>query len=346
MEVTRQTMKINTYLEQQGTTIKALIDSGAGGNFIHERTAYNLQLPRIKLWKPVKVRNVDGTNNTNGLIEERTILWTTIASRSHQVSFLIGGIGDQEVILGLPWLIRENPDINWKRGTLQWRPEYIDLNHPRHWKGYFETPADELTIRLYRAKLSETFNLMYGPKEEIKKKIEDQVPKQYHEYLDVFSKKKSERFPQERPYDHEINLKEDFKPKRIPPYSLNQQELKLAKEFVDENLEKGYIRPSKSDMASPLFFVGKKDGTKRPCQDYRLLNEGTIKDAYPIPKITDLLRVLQKAKYFTKLDIRWGYNNVLIKEKDRHKAAFSTPFGLYEPNVMFFGLCNSPATFQ
>ncbi len=111
--------------------------------------------------------------------------------------------------------------------------------------------------------------------------------------------------------------------------------MKLAKEFIEENLAKGYIVNSKSDMASPLFFIGKKDGTARPCQDYRKLNNGTIKDAFPLPNIQDLLRDLRVAKYFTELDIRWRYNNIQIKPEDQAKAAFSTPFGLYEPTVMF-----------
>ncbi|THG96303.1 hypothetical protein EW145_g7803 [Phellinidium pouzarii] len=96
-----------------------------------------------------------------------------------------------------------------------------------------------------------------------------------------------------------------------------KEELALD-EFLTENLCKGYIHPSKSPMASPFFFVDKKDGTLRPCQDYRALNKGTIKNAYPLPLI----------------------------EGDQHKAAFKTIRGLFEPTVMFFGLCNSPATFQ
>ncbi|THG95666.1 hypothetical protein EW145_g7915, partial [Phellinidium pouzarii] len=99
-------------------------------------------------------------------------------------------------------------------------------------------------------------------------------------------------------------------------------------------------------MASPFFFVDKKDGTLRPCQDYRALNEGTIKNAYPLPLIGDLMDKLRNAKYFTKLDLRSGYNNIRIKEGDQHKAAFKTIHGLFKPTVMFFGLCNSPATFQ
>src|SRR6266436_1479749 len=111
-------------------------------------------------------------------------------------------------------------------------------------------------------------------------------------------------------------------------------------------MEKGYIRPSQSPMASPFFFGDKKDGKLRPCQDYRALNEGTIKNNYPLPLIAELIDKLKGACYFTKLDVRWGYNNVRIKDGDQWKAAFKTNRGLFEPTVMFFGLCNSPATFQ
>src|SRR5882672_120287 len=248
------------------------------------------------------------------------------------------------MILGLPWLVKNNPLINWNQGTLQWPAENLDFEKVT--THFIDPIEDEENLHIYRAKLSETFHQMYGTERETPQTIEDMVPKEYYPYLAIFDKETSERFPPSRSCDHEINLKPDFKPKRIPPYSLNPEETKLAKEFIDENMAKGYIRESNSKMASPLFFVGKKDGSKRPCQDYRLLNEGMIKDSFPIPRITDLLRILQKAKLFTKLDIRWGYNNIQIKEADRHKAAFSTPTGLYEPNVMFFGLCNSPATFQ
>lgn len=105
-------------------------------------------------------------------------------------------------------------------------------------------------------------------------------------------------------------------------------------------------------MASPFFFVPKKDGSLRPCQDYRLLNENTVKDRYLLPLISDLVDKLKHTKIFTKMDLRAGYNNIRIKEGDEHKAAFvvsgtdGKPPQLFEPMVMFFGLCNSPSTFQ
>ena len=115
---------------------------------------------------------------------------------------------------------------------------------------------------------------------------------------------------------------------------------------MKDQLRKGYIRPSKSPQTSLVFFVPKKDGKKRMVQDYRYLNSWTIKNNYPLPLISDLIDSIGKKKVFTKMDLRWGYNNVRIKEGDEWKAAFSTPEGSFEPTVMFFGLTNSPATFQ
>lgn len=172
------------------------------------------------------------------------------------------------------------------------------------------------------------------------------LPMEYQVYQDVFEKKAAERFPEARPYDHAIDLKDDFVPKDCKVYPLSPMEQQKLDEFLDENLRKGYIRPSKSPMASPFFFVGKKDGSLRPCQDYRYLNEGTVKNAYPLPLIAELVDQLQGSQIFTKLDLRSGYNNVRIKDGDQWKAAFKTNHGLFEPTVMFFGLCNSPATFQ
>jgi len=116
--------------------------------------------------------------------------------------------------------------------------------------------------------------------------------------------------------------------------------------FLDEQLKKGYIQPSKSPYASPFFFIKKKDGKLRPVQDYRKLNEHTIHNRYPLPFILDLISQVQDAHIFTKLDVHWGYNNIRIKAGDEEKGVFKTKYGLFEPLVMFFGLTNSPSTFQ
>jgi len=127
---------------------------------------------------------------------------------------------------------------------------------------------------------------------------------------------------------------------------LSREEREEVREFVKEQLRKGYIQPSKSPQTAPVFFVGKKDRKKRMVQDYRYLNEWTIKNNYPLPLISDVLENIGMKKLFTKMDLWWGYNNVRIKEGDEWKAAFMMPEGSFEPTVMFFGLTNSPATFQ
>jgi len=182
---------------------------------------------------------------------------------------------------------------------------------------------------------------------EKKRSLEELIPEPFLEYRDVFERKPTNIMPERRPWDHAIDLKPDFSPRGCKVYPLTPAEQEEMNKFLDENLKKGFIHPSKSPMALPFFFVSKKDATSlRPCQDYRELNDGTVKNSYPLPLVNDLVDKLKGAKVFTKLDIEWGYNNVRIKEGDEWKAAFKTNRGLFEPTVMFFGLCNSPATFQ
>jgi len=95
-----------------------------------------------------------------------------------------------------------------------------------------------------------------------------------------------------------------------------------------------------------VFFIKKKDGSLRLVQDYHALNAVTIKNRYPLPLISELVSQLHGARYFTKLDVRWRFNNVCIKPGDEWKVTFHTNRGLFEPFVMFFGMTNSPATFQ
>ncbi|KAJ3500604.1 hypothetical protein NLJ89_g9719 [Agrocybe chaxingu] len=166
------------------------------------------------------------------------------------------------------------------------------------------------------------------------------------DFAPVFSEAEFGTLPPLRPWDHAIELKPDANPFTSKVYQLSPGEQKQLDVFLDEHLASGRIRPSKSPYASPFFFVKKKDGSLRPVQDYRRLNDITIRNRYPLPLISDLMDKLKGARFFTKLDIRWGYNNIRIKPGDEHKAAFITNRGLFEPTVMFFGLCNSPATFQ
>jgi len=115
---------------------------------------------------------------------------------------------------------------------------------------------------------------------------------------------------------------------------------------VEDQLRKEYIRPSKSPQTSPVFFVGKKDRSKWMVIDYYNLNNQTVKNNYPLPLITELIDNMGSKKVFTKMDLRWGFNNVRIKEEDKWKGVFTTHIESFEPTVMFFGMTNLPATFQ
>jgi len=99
-------------------------------------------------------------------------------------------------------------------------------------------------------------------------------------------------------------------------------------------------------MAAPVFFIKKKDRSLQLVQDYRALNSMMVKNKYPFSLISELVSQLRRARYFTKLDVHWGFNNVRIKPGDEWKTAFQTNRGLFKPLVMFFGITNSLATFQ
>jgi len=172
------------------------------------------------------------------------------------------------------------------------------------------------------------------------------LPAYVAEFRSVFAKEDFDILPEHRKWDHAIELIPGAEPKSSKVYPLSPLEQAELDAFLEENLCTGRIRPSKSSIAAPVFFIKKKDGLLRLVQDYRVLNAVTVKNRYPLPLISELVSQLRGAKYFTKLNIRWGFNNVRIKPGDEWKAAFHTNRGLFELLVMFFGMTNSPATFQ
>ena len=129
-------------------------------------------------------------------------------------------------------------------------------------------------------------------------------------------------------------------------YPLLPKDDEALQKWLQEEEEKGYIRPSISPITSSFFFLQKADRSQRPVQDYRGVNKWTVRNQYPLPLILELIAEVQDTFVFTKFDVEGGFNKVLIKYGDQHKTAFKTRYGLYEPMVMYFGLCNSPVTFQ
>ena len=172
------------------------------------------------------------------------------------------------------------------------------------------------------------------------------LPKHYHHFLDVFSKKNSDILPDHRPYDHAIKLKEGTQAPSQALYGMSRNEIEELRRYLDENLGKGFIRAIRSHVASPVMFVKKPGGELRFCFDYRGLNAITIKNRYPLPLIAETLNRLSRAKIFTKLDIIAAFNKLRKKEGDEELTAFRSRFSLFESLVLPFGLCNGPASFQ
>jgi len=162
----------------------------------------------------------------------------------------------------------------------------------------------------------------------------------------VFGKVESERMPTRKVWDHAIDLKETLKLWKERIYLLSKNEREEVQNFVEDQLRKRYIRPLKSPQMSLVFFVGKKDGSKQMVMDYYNLNDQTMKNNYLLLLIMDLINNIESKKIFTKMDLRWGFDNVRIKEENEWKGVFTMYIGFFEPTVMFFRMINSPATFQ
>lgn len=152
--------------------------------------------------------------------------------------------------------------------------------------------------------------------------------------------------PPPRLHDHKIELVPGSTPPAQQAYRMSSSELDELKRQLDDLLEHGFIRPSRSPYGAPILFVKKKDGSTRMCVDYRQLNNITIKNKYPLPRVDELLNRLSGKKYFSKLDLQSGYHQIRMAVGDEHKTAFRTRYGSFEFLVLPFGLTNAPSTFM
>src|SRR6266403_523677 len=339
---------------------RILVDSRATDNFIHPKFVRRLHVGTQKLERSMKIWNIDRSTNRAGQLTEYVDLLVKTGKCEEKMRFLITDLGIEDVILGYPWLSTFEPQFSWKDGAIDTTLLPVVIRS-LDWHTLMLRPTIQAT-RIGRTVTEEAkkkiVNILTGESqissiatdlaikaEQYTEKVK--VPEKYQRHHHVFSEEAAQRFPPKRPWDHAIDLKPDT-PNVIDckVYPLTQEEDKALVAFLEEQLKKGYIVPSISPYASPFFFVKKKDGKLRPVQDYRKLNEFTIRNRYPLPFIPDLISQVQDAYIFTKFDVRWGYNNIRIKAGDEEKAAFKTKYGLFEPRVMFFGLTNSPSTFQ
>jgi hypothetical protein len=340
----------------------AMVDSGATALFLDKKFADSQKMWQEPLEHLIHLYNIDGTLNEAGSITHQVSLYLRVGDKEEKHNFYVTQITPERVILGLPWLRHCNPTINWQTSTMhlsasqEVTPEPLEVevmnikvNRMEHRLLLKEKVVDTMQDKVfcmagftYSQKIAEKANIA---KE--KKTFEEMVPAPYRDFAKVFSEEESQRLPKHQLWDHTIDLEPDAVMRwKIKSYPMSPNEQEELDKFLKEHVAKGYLVPSKSPMASPVFFIKKKDSKLRLVQDYRQLNKITIKNCYPLPLAANIVNCLTKAKYFTKFDVRWGYHNIHIKEADKWKGAIVTNRGLFELKVMYFSMTNSPATFQ
>jgi transposase InsO family protein len=324
-----------------GTPTSAMIDSGSARDFLSERYARDWELPLSKKQRPYPLTTADGNpiNLNQGMVIHEARVQMEALGQTEEIVLDITNIGDTNVILGLPWLQKNNPYIDWKRLTLTPAGDRYPVQAERRLR--VQKPQSPQRTRPTNVEVVSCYSL---PKES---RPALQIPSEYREFAELFEEEAPEdSLPPHQPWDHEIKLKGTEQPKKFKIYPLRQDQLDSLRSYIDEFTAKGFIRESKSPAGYPIFYVPKPDGGLRLCVDYRHLNEITVKNAYTLPLIQELRDRLQGAKWFTKFDVPLAFHRIRIKEGDEWKTAFRTRLGHYEYMVMPFGLTNAPATMQ
>ncbi|KAE8657890.1 Detected protein of unknown function [Hibiscus syriacus] len=249
-----------------------------------------------------------------------------------------------EVILGMDWLFHYygNVDCRLKKVTLK-SPEGIEVNVISEMSNPLANVISVMSAKKLLLQGCQGFlaNLMDSRARE--KRLEE-IPI-VREFPDVFLAELP-GLPPDREVEFQIEVMPGTAPIAMAPYRMAPKELQELKNQLRDLLEKGFIRPSVSPWGAPVLFVKKNDGSMRLCIDYRQLNKVTIKNKYPLPHIDDLFDQLKGASVFSKIDLRSGYHQLKIQEKDIPKTAFRTRYGHYEFIVMTFGVTNAPAAFM
>lgn len=291
---------------------RALIDSGCEGVAIDREWAEQTKLNLQRLHTPIRITNADGTDSKGGRATHYFKGRMRTGDHIETIDAVVTDLEKQHpIFLGMTWLKRHNPEVDWENGTIT-----------------FSRCPSECDFKIRTTKTNDE-----GP-----------TPNYEKEFPKSFNASSHVPLAEHREFDFEINLK-DEKPVTSKIYPLTKEEMDQLRRWLDEGVKIGQYKPSKSPYASPMFFKHEPNQL-RPLIDYRRLNEKTIGDKFPIPRIKDMLENMSGMKVFSKMDVRWGFNNIRIKDTDTYKGAFITPLGLYEPTVMQFGFKNAPSTFQ
>jgi hypothetical protein len=307
------------YVTLNGHRARVLLDCGASSNYITWRIARQHGFRLTQKQHPYRLGLADGSHADHGMITRETVgLTMNIEEHQEVISFDVFD-SSWDAVLGIPWLEKWNPQINWRHKTLEFPDEGRKV-------------SGNLVLTKGQAFAS----------------TEPTFPKEYEDFAGLLEEDlEATALPQSQPWDHVIPLIPGKQPTKEPLRRTSAENAKIIKEWVKKQLKKGFIRESTSPAGYAITMAPKKDDKDgRVCIDFRRLNDITIKDSFPLPLILDIRDQTQGSDWFTKLDLRGAYNLVRMAIGEEWKTAFRTAEGLYEFMVMPFGLSNAPGTFQ
>ena len=342
----------------EGKNVKVLKDDGCNTNVVSKaffnknRKLFKWRRDDIEVWHS-KSKSLE---NSTEVIQGATL---RIGKHSYKSNWVVASCR-YDVLLGMPWHVANNPSIDYKKRTVKvasnellsrkkgHKPKCQVLNlDVKKFRRYLKKNPRNSTVQIYQVmQVDGTAKNKKNSKEMLLKCDNVYLRRLLNKYEEVFQEELPAGLPPERPVDHEIETKENEKPPHRSLYQLSPMELKATKEYVEGLLRKGKIRPSKSPYGAPLFFVKNKDEPLRGVVDYRALNRITKRNNAPLPRSDEMFDLIGEAKVFSRMDLKTGFHQIRVREKDIEKTAFNTKYGQFEYLVMPMGLCNSPATFQ
>ncbi|KAF5769419.1 putative nucleotidyltransferase, Ribonuclease H [Helianthus annuus] len=324
-----------------GFTISMLVDSGASHSFISRRLVTALGLSS-SMFRGIKIKLGDGHFV---YVSERCVaLPVTIGPCSFTVDALVFDTGSLDFILGLDWLkslgeVTHDWEHSWMR--FQYHGKSVQLQGLRTGHSSLSALHSWLSMEGLMDSVPSTVS---APVSSFLTDSQQSVLSSLLQNFEAIFQPPSS-LPPVRSHDHHIQLS-STDPVCVRPYRYPHVQKSEIERQVRELLQMGMIRPSTSAFSSPVILVRKKDNSWRMCVDYRALNNATIPNKYPIPVVDELIDELHGSNFFSKLDLKSGYNQIRMHPDSIDKTAFRTHDGHYEYLVMPFGLMNAPATFQ
>jgi len=276
--------------------VKALVDSGCIHTGIDEQLVKDKRIQMKSINFSFEVFNANGTKNRE--VTKIALLEIEINGHKKTLEAAVMDLDGMDMFLGHDWLVKHNPEVNWKNGTIKFM----------RCLGNCTITHKDIRFNSRQTKAIETKENREQDNGEIGKEPDkmnpEDLPKYIRPYTYLFNKKKFEKLPERREWDHAINLTDEA-PKELnaKAYAMILKEEEALNQWLDEQLKAGLIVESKSRYAAPCFYIPKKDGSLWLVQDYRKLNQITIKDKTPLPLIGEVIDKLKEARYFNKLDL-------------------------------------------